>query len=107
MSINVNAVAKVVSAAITIEGPKAFAVASQLLSLITLAQEAYDGLKGDQKLQAVQAGLNDFVADLDPAIHQQFDRLWAFLKPAITVIVQISKLAGLFAPKPATAQPQG
>ena len=99
MSINVNAVAKVVTAAITISAPQAVQIAEQLLSLIQLAEDAYDGLKGNDKLQAVQAGLNTFVKQLDPALDAQFARLWAFLAPAISVIVTIYKLAGIFTSK--------
>jgi len=104
MSINVNAIAKVVSVAVTVAAPQAVQIAEQLLALIQLAEDAYDGLKGDQKLQAVQAGLYTYVKQLDPNLDAQFARLWAFLAPAVSVIVTIYKLAGIFTSKSAPAQ---
>jgi hypothetical protein len=99
MTINVNAVAKVVSLAVSVGAPQAVLIAQQLLSLIEFAEEAYDGLKGDQKLQAVQAGLYTFVKQLDPNLDAQFSKLWQFLTPIVSVIVTIYRFAGIFTSK--------
>lgn len=96
MSINVNAVAKVVGVAITVAAPQALQIAQQLITLIEFAEDAYDGLKGDVKLQAVQAGLYAFVKQLDPNLDAQFAKLWSFMAPVASVVVTIYRLMGVF-----------
>lgn len=99
MSINVGAIAKVIGKAIVVEGPKALAIAEQIPILIELAENLYDGLKGADKLAAVQAGLWSFVEELDPKIAENFTKLWSAAKPMISVIVTIYHFAGIFGSK--------
>jgi len=96
MSLNIGKIVKSIAGPIGLNADSASAIVVQTLSLIDMAEDIYDGLKGSEKLAAVQAGLRSFIEELDPSLVDRFGDIWRALKPAISMIVTIYNAVGIF-----------
>lgn len=101
MSINASFLAnKLLSVGLTVANVDT--VVAETLSLITAAETVYEGLSGDQKLQAVMAGVHTQLVDLNLA--DEVDKILHAIKPAISFIVTVLKLTGQLAKAATTVQ---
>lgn len=97
MSVNIGKIAAVVGkAAKFVPVDKVDLLLSQTVFLIELAEDAIDGIKGSEKLQAVRRGLEDFVEDEMPDVAARFNDLWRLMKPVISLVVTLYHAAGVF-----------
>lgn len=105
MSINTSAIASQV-AKVGVTLTQAETIVSEVIALIGLAQQVYEGLNGSQKFQAVLSGLDAVLDQL--SLSEQAAKIKAAVAPIINMLVSIFnalKLWDNLFPQPTTPDP--
>lgn len=93
MSLNINALASRV-AAVGVTASQAVTIVNEVVSLIGLAENLYEGVKGSAKFQAVMAGLEQVVAQL--GISDKLAAIKAAVGPMVNLVVSILNAGDLW-----------